>query len=943
MRTSLSRAIPAALALVTAATLSVSTTPARAQLPPTGAHYGARASDTGHASTTSSGGYSASLPFDLPGPRGDLPVPFGVSYSGHGVGAAGLGWDVPLSYIRRTQSLAHRRPLFGPGNAPQGFDRVTVVLEGREVSLIEVNGSWIAHQDAPQLVATYDAGSKTWKMQDGVGWTWWFSEPAALSGAGMWLLDAVTSPSAGNSVDLEYEVTPQVFAGGDGVSIDLTQVSYDVHPEEDCRKHRIDLLYGAPAAAPLAMHLLEDRVVVRTRLLEHVDVTARASCVDAPQSLRRYDLSYQADADTQVPRLSELRVAGREGTAEALVTLPVQSFQYGTATWADPLDSSTRKLRYLKGADVAMPADVDQAELSSTYRENAASVPSGKGYATWQSLTDVTGDGRPDLVYRKNNDLWVALNQPTSNGGTSLGQGLAFGSLTDGTLGAGALATRASPKVRFDYQRGEVNPDEIWKVTLDVNGDGRLDIIDASVEPNKWIVYLNTPGNVLSGVTWVRVEWSLSGVRSLLEDRGYELDEDWIPLSRRVSGKTQSFEMCWKSTGGGNYVMDDTHFCGEPSQNDPDGTQPWKPFSSWLEQSYTEWELQDINGDGYPDFVFGSSPTPMSVGGAPSTVLEPGFIEPGFVHYNFGWFGDWNSVEVAFNTVGVRFESGNPFADPVQWDDQTWCGVSGWGQENNDETYVLERCGNVDVNGDGLLDRVEGMSARLGNGGGLSSVEIGLPSLLTSPTMNRLSRQFSGHKGTCETTPPAPANTEYPTSGVRALRDLTGDGIPDFVESITNQGWWVHIGTGAGFAPPVPVVVPAGGFSLSSTTELCDGSESWTTGGLFDIDGDGKPDVVKVGVSGNLEVWQLAGAWTARSPEAGRLTVIDNGHGAQTKIGVGAPPRRTRSPRTRSRRRRWSPIPCRPPATWGSAAAPSPRAMPMATRSRFSIRAATPS
>jgi RHS repeat-associated protein len=883
MRTPLCRAIPAALALVTAATFS--TTAARAQLVPTGAHYGARASDTGHASATPSGGYSASLPFDLPAPRGDLPVPFGVSYSGHGVGAAGLGWDVPLSYIRRTQSLAHRRPSFGPSNAPQGFDRVTVVLEGREISLIEVNGSWIAHQDAPQLVATYDAGSKTWRMQDGQGWTWWFSEPAALSGVGMWLLDAVTSPSADNAVDLGYEVTLQPLVADGAVSIDLTQVSYDVHPEEDCRKHQIDLIYGDPAAAPLAMNVLEDRVVVRTRVLEHVDVTARASCVDPPMSLRRYDLSYQPDADTKMPRLSALRVAGREGTDEALTTLPVQSFQYGTATWADPLDPSTRKLRYLKGSDVAMPADADLAALSSTSRDNAASVPSGNGYATWQSLTDVTGDGRPDLVYRKNNDLWVALNQPTSNGGTSIGQGLAFGSLTDGTLGAGALATRASPQVRFDYDRGEVNPDEVWKATIDVNGDGRLDIIDASVEPNKWIIYLNTPGNVPSGVTWVRVEWYLGAVRNVLEDHGYELDDQWIPLSRRVSGKTQAFHMCWKSTGGGNYVIDDGNVCVEPSESEPDGIEPWQPIDSWLEQSYTEWELQDINGDGYPDFVFGTAPTPMSMSGSPSVVLEPGLILPGYLYYQFGWVAQWNSLQVAFNTAGVRFESGNPFAEPVLWDGQTWCGVSGWGQENSDETYLLEKCGNVDVNGDGLLDRVEGMSAHLGSGAGLSSVEIALPSLLTSPSMNRLSRQSSAHKATCETVPPAVPNTEYPTSAVRALRDLTGDGIPDFVELIAGQGWFVHIGTGAGFAPPVPVVVPAGSFALSKTTELCDGSDSWTQGGLFDIDGDGKPDVLKVGATGNLEVWQLAGAWTARSPEAGRLTVIDNGHGAQTKIG----------------------------------------------------------
>ena len=38
----------------------------------------------------------------------------------------------------------------------------------------------------------------------------------------------------------------------------------------------------------------------------------------------------------------------------------------------------------------------------------------------WQSLTDVTGDGRPDLVYQTNNKLHVAVNSPAQGGGTSI-------------------------------------------------------------------------------------------------------------------------------------------------------------------------------------------------------------------------------------------------------------------------------------------------------------------------------------------------------------------------------------------------------------------------------------------------------------------------------------------------------------------------------------------
>src|SRR5882672_11498479 len=80
---------------------------AAAQLAPTGGHYAARASDTGYEGMVNSlGGYQASVPLDLPASRGGLPVPVQIVYGVRGVGAAGIGWDVPLSYIRRDTTFA---------------------------------------------------------------------------------------------------------------------------------------------------------------------------------------------------------------------------------------------------------------------------------------------------------------------------------------------------------------------------------------------------------------------------------------------------------------------------------------------------------------------------------------------------------------------------------------------------------------------------------------------------------------------------------------------------------------------------------------------------------------------------------------------------------------------------------------------------------------------
>ena len=87
--TSMRRWISLGCVALTAAVLAQ---PARAQLslPPAGPAGGGF-------SGGNSGGYGASVPLDFPPARGGLPIPVQITYSEHGVGAAGKGWDVPLS------------------------------------------------------------------------------------------------------------------------------------------------------------------------------------------------------------------------------------------------------------------------------------------------------------------------------------------------------------------------------------------------------------------------------------------------------------------------------------------------------------------------------------------------------------------------------------------------------------------------------------------------------------------------------------------------------------------------------------------------------------------------------------------------------------------------------------------------------------------------------
>src|SRR4051794_10937271 len=89
-----------------------------AQLAPTGSHYAGRSSDTGHEGPTDRGGYASSIPLELPPSQGGLPVPVQIVSGGKGFGAAGVGWDVPLSYVRLDRSFANRRPAMVPDAGP---------------------------------------------------------------------------------------------------------------------------------------------------------------------------------------------------------------------------------------------------------------------------------------------------------------------------------------------------------------------------------------------------------------------------------------------------------------------------------------------------------------------------------------------------------------------------------------------------------------------------------------------------------------------------------------------------------------------------------------------------------------------------------------------------------------------------------------------------------
>jgi predicted Rdx family selenoprotein len=83
-----------------------------AQIAPiVGEHYAARPTDTRfQGAVNSMGGYGTSVPLALLNARNGLLVPLQIEYGGTEVGAAGMGWGVPLSSISCSTSTAYRCP-----------------------------------------------------------------------------------------------------------------------------------------------------------------------------------------------------------------------------------------------------------------------------------------------------------------------------------------------------------------------------------------------------------------------------------------------------------------------------------------------------------------------------------------------------------------------------------------------------------------------------------------------------------------------------------------------------------------------------------------------------------------------------------------------------------------------------------------------------------------
>jgi hypothetical protein len=854
-----------------------------AQLAPTGAHYGARASDTGFAGPDAAGGYSTSIPLDLPTVRGGLPIPLQLVSGGARYGTLGAGWDIPLSFVYVDQSYAHRRPSI---KAPV---RISVSLMGRSVEMLPIAGGWIG-RDATDLKLTTDGS--TYTLFDGNGLTYVFIHDSALKGtggpdvsAGLWLLSHIDGPG-GTRLLVSYDIQSAKIKPTDpteALSINITHIRYNRHPTDGCFKNDIALRYRTASATPKTVSVLGLRVLARYAPLEGIDITSVADCASASQIVRKYSFNYDVpDADTGQDRLTSVSVSGRDIPNEPAVTMPVAAYGYGSASSLDDYHqrvfkySSIGTLTLPQGAHPGAGLTANGVDVGPSFDSPIASAPNVA--ATLQTLIDMTGDGRADLVFRDENgpspthQLMIARNDRAVQGGFAPPQPLG--------LTREVLDARSSKFKRFKQDaESQYNEDNVWTQTIDINGDGRLDVIDAAEEAYRWVVYLNTPDSTIaSGIRWERRAFDVTKFYNRFHDAGWGkvLEGGFFPLSRRITGRDYDRETCWVENNGKWYSVPEyvraPQYPGGPKVKECNFNYSGTKYYG-TELTYTEWALQDMNGDGYPDFTYNFYPVEYQ-----GVVRDPGLQNAKFS------FGTENmqlrprdgavQTFVHYNTRGVFINddiNGDP-EDPfgimsaLTYDG---CGVGLWSVVADAPSQQYFKCGFIDINGDGIADRVGDGYSRLGTGMGFDTVEI--PS-------GRVLVQESTYQAQCAKPIPDIASVARHTS---ALRDVTGDGIPDLITGDSSHGMSVRAGTGFGFSD---VGIEAS-LELSREDEYCAGTLSRTAAGTFDVDGDAKPEYVVLSPDQtHLNVYSVTNNGSLGVPEAGRLTRVDNGYGASTTV-----------------------------------------------------------
>jgi hypothetical protein len=705
-----------------------------------------------------SGRFAYSIPIVVPPARQGAAPTLALGYnSGGGNGPCGVGWGLEVGQIER--DIKDGVPVKWNGTLTEPkYDETrgfTFSMGGASARLVPtaVTNEWRAEVEGAFLKFTFEKANNRWLVSDKSGNRFYFGHtadsrmmhprwtPGGADTTYRWGLSQV--------LDVNGNRTDVTWARHDELIYPLT-IAYNGNLNDGGLALANVVSFDWVARSnDVVINYRPGYEVRQTRRLNRIDVTAGGATV------RSYRLTYAESASTRRSLLTKVQLFGTDGATP----LPALEFSY-----------------HQKPASFA-PV-MDWASVDAATATDMASI-SAKSDNAYVDLFDLNGDGLPDRVRRTfyyietphlciNGEYAVEYvyrwtYQPNTGSGFAASRD--FGDLDTSFYppGTSCFRRQAGQWAGF-YASG--NP-SVYVGVYDLNGDGRNDRVlrsygapydrfyyqtnnGAGFGPlQQWLI--NTQGS--PSVDWGSIAYHYRD--SVLDTHTYvdlvDLNGDGLPdrVMTPLSGPLDHFKV-QLNTGSGFLPV--RHWTNAAAG----GAEVRKEYDESGARS-TAHQLVDLNGDGLPDRVF-RGPGP-------------------------------------FNYLQVQFNNGGGFEPPVNWAiTNPHPGNELWGAAQSSTDSGQTVCTLLDVNGDGLPDRV--LSPDTGSANNFR-VQInhgsGFGTLTTWAGWTNLVPGSFGWNSTGATDP------SDQTSYMR-MADMNGDGLPDRVMRNPNTSarhlWKVQLNQG---------------------------------------------------------------------------------------------------------------------------------------------------
>jgi RHS repeat-associated protein len=622
----------------------------------------------------SSGAYAASIDIDLPDYH-DLEPDLALAYnSGGDDGFAGVGWDLRGESLVERASPGGGVPVYGAGDI--------FLLDGAElIPCTALGGTHCTRHQSYQRIRQ-DAAANAWYV--------WEPDGTKKTYTPLYCVASCSAPAFDQI--FRWALRTEQDPNGNTVTY-----GYWCDPGQNCYLDTI--AYGTTTVRLWREARPEDISFANGSYVGHTNFRLRSIQVDVGGRHRNaYGLAYATGPDSRRSILTGVRRYGTDvvidgaGAITGGTALPAQAMAYGAGgtgfanrSWNASLGGWNASWRYLFG-DVDDDGRTDQVTVwqhpdgsawaqvrrsdGSGFSDASFNATVGGWNAAWgDSLADVNGDGRADLVrmWQHPNGLAYALVYPSNGSGY--------------------------PTPSFNGAVGGWDPATVRDSFADVNGDGRADLV--RVYKNGINVYVLVYPSDGSGFPAA----SFNGPFG-------DWNDAWKYYFADVNGDGRAdLVTIWQGPDGSAWA--------QVNLSDGSGypTQIWNgPVGGWNPKVLTD-NLADVNGDGKADLVR------VYKSGSDANIQVTLSNGRGFTSTSWnGPIGGWNDawkqsfvdvdgdgrtdvVTIWQNPDGTAWAQINLF-DGTGYGTRTWnATVGGWDPATVRDSFV-------DVNGDGKSDLV---------------------------------------------------------------------------------------------------------------------------------------------------------------------------------------------------------------------------------------------